>query len=377
MKIIRLPLKDRSYAIVIGRNLLSSTAKLIRPLGLGKKIFIVTNQRIKRLGFLTPVLRPLRASGYEITVHTLKHGNEKDKSPESLLGLWRHMARSRLERSSAVLALGGGVVGDVAGFAAATYMRGISIVQVPTTLLAQVDAAVGGKTGVDLAEAKNIVGAFHQPRLVVVDVNTLSRMGLTPSGLREMKNSFAEIIKYGIIQDLSLFRLLEQNVEAFLKSARKKPLGMKELSFLEAVIARSVRVKARVVAGDERETKGRRMILNYGHTFGHAFEAASNYRIPHGEAVALGMVCAARLAESRGMFSAHAERRQNLLIQKAGLPTRLPVLKLKRRRVISSMLLDKKRKGGRLRFVLPAALGRVKVVSDVTAEEIKKVLEGK
>ncbi len=377
MKKIPVRLKDRSYSILIGKGLLASIARYMKPLRLGKKVFLVTNRRIASLGFLKVVQSSLKAAGYEGVVHWLKHGNERDKSEDSLFRLWHHMALANLERSSTVLALGGGVVGDVAGFAASTYMRGISIVQVPTTLLAQVDAAIGGKTAIDLPQAKNLVGTFHQPRLVVMDVATLARMGLTPSGLRELKNSLAEIIKYGIIQDPSLFRLLEREVEAFLQSAAKKPLGPRELSFLETVVARSARVKALVVEKDERETKGKRMILNYGHTFGHALEAASDYRLPHGFGVALGMVCAARLARKRGIFSVRDEERQNRLIQKAGLPTRIETLRLSRNRVMSAMLLDKKRKGGKLRFVLPVAIGWVKWVTNVTPKEIREVLGGR
>ena len=374
MKKIHLNLGPRSYSILIGRNLLPQTGKLIKPLQLGKKVFVVTNRKIKGLGFLKTVESSLKKSGFEVVEHLLPYGSEKDKSQESLFKLWRHMAEAKLERNSAVLALGGGVIGDLAGFAASTYMRGIPVIQVPTTLLAQVDAAIGGKTAIDLPVAKNIVGTFYQPRLVVVDVTTLKTMGLDPLGLRELKNSFAEIIKYGIIQDLQLFRLLEEKVEWFFSQARRKPLGNPELAFLEKVVWHSIRVKAKVVQEDERETKGKRMILNYGHTFGHAFEAVSNYRLPHGEAVALGMICAARLARKKGMLGKKDEERQNRLIRKVGLP-----VKLNRRfspdRVIRPMLLDKKKKGGKLRFVLPEAIGRVRVVDHISAGEIKQAIQ--
>ncbi len=374
MKKIPVRLKDRSYSILIGKNLLPSIGKLLKRLKLGRKILIVSNARVAKL-FLAPVRSSLFRAGFDmVPPYFLKHGNERDKSKESLLQLWEHMAQVGLERSSTVLALGGGVVGDLAGFAASTYMRGIPVVQAPTTLLAQVDAAIGGKTAIDLPLAKNIVGTFHQPRLVISDVATLKRMGLARNGLTEMKNSIAEIIKYGMIADLLLFRLLEQKIESFLSSAAKRPLGSKELAFLETVVERSVRIKARVVAEDERETKGRRMILNYGHTFGHALEAASHYQLPHGEAVALGMVCAARLARKRGIFSARDEERQNRLIHQVGLPICIGALRLKQGRVISAMLLDKKKKGGKPRFILPVAIGRVKVVDDVSLQEIKYAL---
>lgn len=379
MKKVHLTLdRGRSYDIIIGRNLLSSFAKWVRPLRLGKKIFIITNQTIKDRGFLKRVQSSLSKAGYEVVhPYLLKHGGERDKSKDSLFQLWQHMAKIRLERSSTVLALGGGVVGDVAGFAASTYMRGIPVIQVPTTLLAQVDAAIGGKTAIDLPLAKNIVGTFYQPRLVVSDVTTLARMGVEREsfGLGELKNSFAEIIKYGIIADLQLFRLLEEKVAWFFSSARQKPLGNTELSFLENIVWRSAEVKAKVVEEDERETQGKRMILNYGHTFGHAFEAASKYKLPHGEAVALGMVAAARLAQRLGILSVGDEQRQNQLIQKTGLPTNLHRLRLNRSGIISSMLLDKKKKSGKLRFVLPVRIGRVKVVDDIPLSEVKKILE--
>lgn len=369
MKKIRLNLKDRSYSIVIGRNLLPQIAKWLRPLKLGKKILIVTNRRVANL-FLAPVQRSLIRAGFKVVRPCLlKYGDERDKSKDSLFRLWQHMAEVGLERSSTVLALGGGVVGDLAGFAASTYMRGISLIQVPTTLLAQVDAAIGGKTAIDLPLAKNIVGTFYQPRLVVADVATLARMGL-----RELRNSFAEIIKYGIIKDPELFRMLEEKVQWFFHEARKKSLGNRELSFLEEIVFRSVRVKAGIVEEDERETKGKRTALNYGHTFAHAFEAASNYQLPHGEAVALGMVCAARLARKRGQFNFRDEIRQNCLIEAAGLPSQIDRRRFNFKRVIQAMLLDKKRKGGRLRFILPEAIGRAKVVEDVSSKEIEEVL---
>lgn len=372
MKTIPLRLGERSYSIMVGRNLLGSLGKLLKPLGAGGKVLIVSNRRVAGL-FLNEVQSSLKRAGYSLQKpFLLPHGNERDKAAQVLFQLWRHMARAGLERSSKVVALGGGVVGDLAGFAAATYMRGIPFVQVPTTLLAQVDAAIGGKTAVDLPSAKNLVGAFYQPRRVVADVETLRKMGLSPKGLRELRNSFAEIIKYGIIQDRRLFELLEEKVGWFFHSAARKSLGNSELSFLETLVWRSVRVKARVVEGDERETKGRRMILNYGHTFAHAFEAASNYKLPHGEAVALGMACAARMAVRRGIFSEKDEARQNHLVRAAGLPLRPRGIPLKQ--VLLAMQHDKKKRDGRLCFVLPTAIGRVTVVPAALGE-VKKILK--
>lgn len=374
MKTIHLHLKERSYSILIGRNLLSPLGRFLKPLKLGSKILIVSNRRVAGL-FLTRVRASLARAGYEVVApYFLPRGDERDKSEKVLSGLWNHMVKNRLERTSTVVALGGGVVGDVAGLAASTYMRGISLIQIPTTLLAQVDSAIGGKTAIDLRAAKNIVGTFYQPRIVIADLETLKKMGLTNSGQRELRNSFAEVIKYGVIHDAALFRLLERKAAWFFASASRKPLKNPEYSFLEGVVWRSAGVKAKVVEEDEHETKGKRMILNFGHTFAHAFEASSRFRLPHGKAVALGMMCATRLAVERGIFGAGDELRLDWLIQKIGLPTRLNGLDLDLGRVIHSMLHDKKKREGKLRFVLPVAIGRVKIADDISLSEVKKVL---
>lgn len=371
MKKIQVHLGERSYPVVIGKGLLRSCGRLVKPLGLGRKIFIVTNRTVARY-FLRTVRRSLTQAGFQVHVHLLRYEDERAKSGKSLFEIWQAMAEAGLERTSTLLALGGGVVGDLAGFAASTYMRGISLLQVPTTLLAQVDAAIGGKTAVDLPSAKNIVGTFYQPRMVVIDVETLKALArLRP---RELQNAFAEIIKYGVIEDRSLFQLLEEKLGWFFSSVRRKYLGNRELSFLEKVIWHALQVKVRVVERDERETRGKRMVLNYGHTFAHAFEAASHYRLPHGQAVALGMVSAARLARRIGIFRAEDEIRQNRLIAKAGLPTRLKGIRFSPERVIHHMSHDKKKRGGRLRFVLPKAIGRVTVVNRISFAHVRRVL---
>ena len=372
MKKIDVRLADRSYSVLIGRNLFPRLGSLLKPLRLGSNILIVSNRKVAGF-FLNPVRESLRKAGFKVAApYLLSHGNERDKSSDSLSRLWQHMAQSGLERSSTLLALGGGVVGDLAGFAASTYMRGISVVQVPTTLLAQVDAAVGGKAAIDLPSAKNIVGTFYQPRIVIADVKALDPF--TRFRKQELRNGFAEVIKYGMIADPELFQLLEAKLQWFLDSISKKfSLGDSELSFLETLVWRSARIKAKIVSEDEHEKKGKRLILNYGHTFAHAFEAATGYRMPHGEAVALGMVCAARLAVTRGLLGKETERRQNQLIQSAGLPAKVPK-RFKMSRFIRPMMLDKKKKDGKLRFVLPEAVGRVRVVDNVSPGEIKSVL---
>ena len=374
MKEIVVRLQGRSYSILIGRNLLASLGARLKPLGLGRRILIVSNRRVAGL-FLAPVRNSLKRAGFEVAApFLLPQGSERDKSEGVLFRLWSHMACEGLDRRSTVVALGGGVVGDTAGFAAATYMRGINLIQVPTTLLAQVDSSIGGKTGIDLAAAKNMVGAFYQPRLVVCDVSALERMGLVRTGLHELRNSLAEVIKYGVIRDPQLFELLEGQARSFLLSASQKKLGAKEFSFLEKVVSRAAAVKARVVERDERETKGLRMILNYGHTFGHAFEAASGYRLAHGEAVSLGMIAAGRLARRRGIFAEEDESRQRRLIQRIGLPVNLRRFRLNAERVLRHMAHDKKAREGQLRFVLPERIGRVRVFDNVSTSEIKRVL---
>ena len=368
MKKITVSLAGRSYPILIGRKLLPSVGRWVKPLGVGPKVLIVSNRRVAGL-FLRTVRASLARAGFEVVKpYLLPHGDERDKSSRALVRLWTHMAAEKMERSSAVLALGGGVVGDLAGFAASTYMRGIPVVQVPTTLLAQVDAAIGGKAAIDLPSAKNIVGAFHQPCLVVADVDTLA-----PSGIRELRNGFAEVIKYGVIRDPALFRLLERKARGFFSSASKGPLGNQELSFLETVVRRSARVKAEIVARDEREIQGERLILNYGHTFAHGLEAASGYRLPHGEAVAIGMTAAARLARRLGLLAERAEIRQRELLHAVGLPTRLP-RSLRPEDVIRPMQLDKKKKRGKLHFILPKKIGRAFVAGRIPQGLARRVL---
>ncbi|HEU4753500.1 MAG TPA: 3-dehydroquinate synthase, partial [Armatimonadota bacterium] len=278
---------------------------------------------------------------------------------EQLADVYHHLVAAGLDRRSAVVALGGGVVGDLAGFAAASYLRGIDFVQVPTTLLAQVDASVGGKTGIDLPEGKNLVGAFHQPRLVFIDLQTLDTL---PEP--DYRAGLAEIIKYGVIWDPELFRFLEVNRTAVLAHQPEE---------LEHLVARSCEIKAEVVGRDEREG-GLRAVLNYGHTIGHAVEAVAGYgRYLHGEAVAIGMAAAGRLAARRGWLPESTAQRIETLIREYGLPARLreplPVGPL-----MEAMLRDKKTQSGELRFILARDIGRVEV-APVAAEDVRAVLE--
>ena len=365
MKKIPVRLGDRSYSIIVGRNLLSSLGRFLKPLQLGSKVLIVSNKKVAGY-FLKTVSRSLAQSGFKVSHYLLSHGNERDKSEQELLKLWQAMARIPLDRKSAVLALGGGVVGDLAGFAASTYMRGIPFIQIPSTLLAQVDSAIGGKTGIDLRAAKNMVGTFYHPRLVLADIDTLRRLPLA-----EFQNSFSEVIKYGMIQDAGLFRLLENKLDWFLSSAAVHSFGAKQMAFLETVVWRSARIKAKVVEEDEREMKGKRMILNYGHTFAHALEGASGFKVSHGQAVAWGMILAGELAVRLGIFSPQAQIRQKSLIQKLGFRLQYT---LSARKIMSFMKRDKKVVDGKLRLILPRGIGRVEVNDKISKKQVQKVL---
>ncbi len=259
------------------------------------------------------------------------------------------------------MAVGGGVIGDLAGFIAATYARGIRFFQVPTTLLAQVDSSVGGKVGINLPEAKNMIGAFLQPRGVLIDTDTLGTLGD-----REYRSGFGEVVKYGVIQDAALVDYLESHVEE---------LAARNREVLAHVVARCCRLKADVVEKDEREETGLRAILNYGHTYAHAFESLTGYaQLLHGEAVAIGMVCASRLAERLGRVDAATTLRQERLLAALGLPTQAP--RVDPEQVLHTMLHDKKVEHGRLRFVLPTRLGHAELVAGIDPADVRAALGG-
>ncbi len=271
------------------------------------------------------------------------------------------IAGAGADRKTLLVAVGGGVVGDLAGFVAATYARGISFAQVPTTLLAQVDSSVGGKVGVNLPQAKNMVGAFWQPAAVLVDTQTLQTL---PE--REYRSGLAEVVKYGVIMDAEFFAKLESETEE---------LVHRQHDVLQTVIARCCRLKADVVEADEREETGRRAILNYGHTFAHAFEAVAGYgQLLHGEAVSIGMMCAARLAERLRMVDSEFVLRQRALLIALSLPVATP--ELDQDKLIDAMGYDKKAAHGKLRFVLPTELGTVKMVECVDLNDVRAALSG-
>jgi 3-dehydroquinate synthase len=321
----------------------------------GPKAALVTDSSVAAI-YLEPALESLRAARLEVS-STIVPPGEGSKTLARAGELYDRMLRAGLDRGSVLVALGGGVVTDLAGFVAATYMRGIPWVAVPTTLLGQVDASVGGKTAVDHPECKNLIGAFHQPSAVLCDVATLATL---PD--EELRNGLAETVKHAVIRDPDLFKDLERRADAILA---------RDPAVLEPIVARNVRIKADVVAADERESDLRR-ILNYGHTIGHALESLLG--LTHGRAVALGMMAEARMAERRGLVGRAVVERQKALLERFGLPVSLPT-GADAERCLAIMRHDKKAEAGRMRFVLPEAIGRVRIVDDVSDEEIRAALD--
>lgn len=355
MRTVNVPLDRRSYSIKIGKGLLGKLGPECRNLDLGKRCAIITDTRVGRR-YGAAAVKSLRAAGFDPVTLTFTAG-EQQKNLRNVQACYDQLATHRLERKSFVVALGGGVVGDLGGFVAATYLRGVPFVQVPTTLLAQVDSSVGGKVGVNLKAGKNLVGAFHQPRLVLCDLDTLETL---PS--REYRAGLAEVIKYGIIWDAKLFRELEREMPALLT---RNPVT------LSRVIARSCQIKAAVVAQDEREG-GLRAILNFGHTIGHAIEAVSRYgTFLHGEAISIGQVAAARISAEQLGLAEHHLTRITKLFQAAGLPVRLAAPPAMQRRLLDAMQLDKKVSGGKIQFVLAARIGSVKYGCRVSPQSLK------
>ncbi len=345
MRTLRVPLGDRTYPIWIGAGLIDQAGTRLKRLSRIGQIAVVSNRRVMRL-YGPRVSRSLKRAGIQPRVILLPDG-ERYKTLRSVEKILDALVSWKFERGSLLVALGGGVIGDITGFAASAYLRGIDHVQIPTTVVAQVDSSVGGKTGVDHPRGKNLIGAFWQPKGVLIDPAVL---GSLPK--RQFVAGLAEVIKYGVIADRAFFQFLERRREDILRRDGKA---------MGRVIADSCRIKARVVGSDEREISGRRMILNFGHTFGHALETATGYsKYLHGEAVAIGMVFAARLAVRRGLLGAREGDRIVALIKAFGLPADAPKEVLPR--YVEIMRRDKKVKEGKLRFVVPSRIGRVRVI---------------
>lgn len=357
---IQVELSAHPYPIVIGAGGLAGLGEAIRERGFkaGTKVLLVTNPVVQE-HYGARALASLAAAELAATALVIEAG-EDQKTPATVARIHDAAFAHRLERGSLIVALGGGVVGDMAGFAAATWLRGIAVVQVPTTLLAMVDAAIGGKTGVNHPGGKNLIGAFHQPRLVLIDPDTLATL---PQ--REFRAGMAEVIKYGVIGDADLFARLEAAGDLGSMAAVGPEL-------LQTLLERSAAAKAKVVAADEREG-GLRAILNYGHTLGHVVETLCGYGTwLHGEAVAIGMAGAGAIAVEMGLWSEAEQRRQLALIDAAGLPRHWPDLPLPA--VLDCLQGDKKVRDGRVRFVLPSAIGAVQIRDDVTAATIGQAL---
>lgn len=355
MTVVRVELGERSYDIVVAHDAVG-LGEFARSRSRGTLALVVTDANARLHG--ETAVAALADSGFRTALEVLPSG-ESQKCLASASRLYDRLAELPADRKTLVVAVGGGVIGDLAGFAAATYNRGLPLLMIPTTLLAMVDSSVGGKVGINHPRGKNLIGAFHQPVGVWIDAAALNTL---PD--REYRSGLAEVVKYGVILDAEFFSWLEANTEAVL---RREPAAVRH------IVARSCRLKADVVEKDEREETGLRAMLNYGHTFAHAFETVGGYGTwLHGEAVAAGMVCASRLAERRGLIDAEVTERQRTLLLQLGLPTAplsWPIDDL-----LATMRTDKKAVAGRLRFVLPRRLGEVALVEDVPEDDVRRTL---
>ncbi len=357
MTSVAVDLKDRAYEIVVGADILPRLGAAVEGLRLGRDAVVVTDTAVRRL-YGRVVARTLREGGGTVKSFAVPPG-EESKAAAKVFALVEEIARYDVRRSVFIVALGGGVVGDLAGFVAAVYKRGVAYIQVPTTLLAQIDSAIGGKVGIDLPVGKNLMGAFHQPRLVWSDVTFLRSLDD-----RQIRNGLAEAVKYGVICDPGLFRFIERRADDLLS---------RDPGALTEVVLRCSRIKARIVAGDERETRGMRTILNFGHTVGHAVEAAAGFQgYQHGEAVALGMRVALDISRRLGLIERGLQERVEDLLSGIGLPERISGIPLPA--ILRHMAHDKKFLAGRNRFVLVTDIGRVRVTEGVPSSVIREAV---
>jgi 3-dehydroquinate synthase len=355
---ISVALKDNPYTIAIGHDILGEFPKHIKGLGLGKDALIISHGSIERLhgGKLSAALKK---AGYTVKTLNVPEG-EKSKSAGCALHLLKQISVYDVNRNIFIIALGGGVIGDLAGFVAAVYKRGVPYIQVPTTLLAQIDSSIGGKTAIDLETGKNLVGAFYQPRLVFADTGVLKTLDK-----RQIRNGLAEAVKYGIIGDPKLFDYIETNHGKFLTG---------DIEVLNFIVRRCAAIKARIVAKDEKEIRGLRTVLNFGHTVGHAVEAAGRFdQYHHGESVGLGMRVASRISAGMGLLAGAQELRINRLITSVGLPEKIKGVRLTK--ILELMQHDKKFTAGHNRFVLVPKIGQVRVVSDIPMTLITQAIQ--
>lgn len=353
---LQVDLGERSYTIHCGQGLLTELGMLLQPLDLAKRCLVVTDDIVASL-YLSQVIQSLEVTGFIPLVKQVPPGEEA-KSLNIASEIYDMALEAGWERRCPVLALGGGTVGDLAGFVAATLLRGVPLIQLPTTLLAQVDSSVGGKVAVNHPRGKNLIGAFYQPRLVVADLSTLKSLSL-----RELSSGLAEVIKYGMIYDALFFMYLEEHMEEALAG---------ENQVLERIVLRSCEIKAHIVAQDEQE-KNLRAILNFGHTVGHALEAVTGFRVyRHGEAVSIGMMVATRIAVKRGLISPEILERLEKLLRRTFLPVEMP--KVDSKSFLEALIRDKKVRDGKVRMVLPVRLGQVEIM-EVDTEEIMETVE--
>lgn len=360
MKTITIQLDSRKYDIRIGSGLLTGIGPACKAVGLEGQAAVITNPTVAPL-YAEPVLNSLATAGYTPVLIEMPDGEEY-KTAATLDTVYDQLIEAGLDRHGFIVALGGGVVGDLAGFAAATYLRGIPFVQIPTTLLAQVDSSVGGKTGIDHPRGKNLIGAFYQPQLVLADLDTLKTLSE-----RHYLAGLAEVVKYGAVLDGSFFDLLESGVERLLK---------RDAELLGEVVASCCRIKAWVVEQDEREA-GLRAVLNYGHTLGHAFETIGGYRdLVHGEAVAMGMALAAEISFRNGFCSAHDRDRVVSLLQRLGLPVTAPS-EPSAELLVSALSSDKKNRSGTLSYICNRGIGSHAVLKITPADLAEACLAGR
>jgi 3-dehydroquinate synthase len=359
MQQLNIDLGERSYEILLGSGLLDRVGELLSQVLQPSRIILVTHPSLFRL-YGEKVLAGLKKQGWTTDIIEVPEG-EKSKSLYQAEIIYDRLLDFNCDRKSVLIALGGGVIGDLTGFVAATYQRGIPFVQVPTTLLSQVDSSVGGKTAVNHPKGKNMIGAFYQPRLVVADLDTLQTL---PQ--KEFRAGLAEVIKYGVISDINLFEYLENNTEKILQLDHE---------YLAHIIKTSCAIKAQVVEKDERESHYR-MILNFGHTLGHSIESLTSYlQFIHGEAVAIGMVHAAKISRQLGKCKDEVPIRLCEVIRKCGLPSQWP--DLDSQKVIESLYHDKKTMNHKIKFIVVKEIGRVEIVEDMPESDILKMLQSK
>lgn len=357
MKKVRVMLGSRSYDICIGHNILSNFKDFLPGFSIGKKIAIVTNPKLEKL-YGEDLYRQLKEAGFVPTMIEIPAG-ERYKTLKSVSKIYDVLIQIKFERNSSIIALGGGVIGDIAGFVAATYLRGVPYIQIPTSLVAQVDSSIGGKTGVDHPLGKNLIGAFYQPVLVWIDVKVLKTLPR-----RELIAGMAEVVKYGVIADERFFSFVEEHYKEILSLEQETLISM---------IERSCKIKAKIVSADERE-KGLRAILNFGHTVGHAIETITEYKTyKHGEAVAMGMVCAAKLAFLMGICHQEVYEKIKRLCKVLGLKTALPRLDFAT--FWDVLQRDKKVVDEKVRFVLPVRLGEVRVIENVKRRILQEAIQ--